>query len=174
MKKCWILAALMLLFTGCGKQESFETLSDVYVQPVSAPPLWQVVVDVPQDASVMVLQSQEAGKLYLCDDYTVTVQTMPSGDLQKTLRTLTGFEEDQLTLIQTEQGGLKRYECVWTAAGEGETQIARACLMDDGNYIYAVTAMAGESKAGELYQTWQDLFDSFWLASPDAELNTGS
>lgn len=174
MKKWWILAVLAILLTGCGKKETFETLSDVYVQPVSAPPVWQLVVDVPQDASVTVMGTEDTGKLYLCEDYTVTVQTMPSGDLQEALQTLTGFDRDQLTLMQTEEAGVKRYECVWSAAGEGETQIGRACLLDDGNYIYAVTAMTGESMAAEVAGQWQSMFDSMFLASPDAELNTGS
>lgn len=173
MKKCLILAVMLLMLTGCGAQETLETVSDDYIQPVSAP-LWQMILDVPQDASVTVLQGEDTGKLYLCDGYTVAVQTMEAGDLQKTLRTLTGYEKEELTLMQTLQDGAKRYECVWTSAGEGETQVGRACLLDDGNYIYAVTAMTGESKAGELTEVWQELFDSFRLVSPDAELNTGS
>lgn len=173
MKKCWILTALLLLLTGCSAEQTLETLSDAYVQPVSAS-AWQVIADIPQDASVTVLQSQDAGKLYLCDGYTVTVQTMASGDLENALRTVTGHEKEDLTLIQTRQADLKRYECVWTAAGEGEIQVGRACLLDDGNYLYALTVMADESKAGELAEVWQELFDSFRLASPDTDLNTGS
>ncbi len=173
LKKCLILAGMLLMLTGCGAQETLETLSDEYIQPVSAP-VWQMILDVPQDASVTVLEGEDAGKIYLCDGYTVTVQTMESGDLQKALRTLTGYEKEELTLMQTLQDGAKRYECVWAAAGEGEDQVGRVCLLDDGNYIYAVTAMAGESKSGELMDAWQELFDSFRLASPDAELNTGS
>ena len=173
MKKCFILVLVILLLAGCGAQETFETLSDAYIQPVSAP-AWQMLLDVPQDAGVTVLQGEDAGRIYLCDGYTVTVQTMESGDLQKTLRTLTGYEKEELTLMQTLQDGAKRYECVWVSAGEGENQVGRLCLLDDGNYTYAVTAMAGESKAGELMKVWQELFDSFRLVSPDAELNTGS
>lgn len=173
MKKCLILAVMLLMLTGCGTQETMETLSDVYIQPVSAP-LWQMVLDVPQDASVTVLQGEDAGKMYLCDGYTVTVQTMQAGDLQKALRLLTGYEKEDLTLLEILQDGKKRYDCVWVSAGEGENQVGRACLLDDGNYIYAVTAMAGESKAGELTDVWQGLFDSFRLVSPDSELNTGS
>ena len=133
-----------------------------------------MVLDVPQDASVSVLQGENGEKIYLCDGYTVTIQTFSSGDLKKTLQTLTGYEKEDLTLMQTLQDGAKRYECVWTAAGEGENQVGRLCLLDDGNYLYAVTAMAGESKAGELQDVWQELFDSFRLVSPEAELNTGS
>ncbi len=164
---------MMMFLTGCGVQETFETLSDAYIQPVSAP-AWQMILDVPQDASVTVLQGENAEKIYLCDGYTVTVQTFASGDLQTTFRTLTGYEKEELTLMQTKQDGAKRYECVWVSAGEGENQVGRACLLDDGNYIYAVTAMTGESKAGELMEVWKEMFDSFRLASPDAELNTGS
>ena len=132
------------------------------------------LLDVPQDASVTVLEGEDVGKLYLCDDYTVTVQTFASGDLKKTLRLLTGYEKEELTLMQTLQDGAKRYECVWIAAGESEDQVGRACLLDDGNYVYAVTAMAGESQAGALTQAWQEMFASFRLVSPEAELNTGS
>ena len=173
MKKCWILAAVLLLLTGCGTQETMETLLDDYVQPVSAP-LWQMVLDVPQDASVAVLEGEDTGRIYLCDNYTVTVQTFASGDLQKTFRTLTGYEKEDLTIMQTLQEGAKRYECVWAAAGEGEDQVGRLCLLDDGNYIYAVTAMAGQSQSGALTDTWQTMFESFRLVSPEADLNTGS
>lgn len=173
LKKCLIFAAMLCMLTGCGAKETLETLTDDYIQSVSAP-VWQMVLDVPQDASVTVLQDEESGKLYLCDGYTVTVQTMASGDLQKALQSLTGYQKEELTLMQTLQDGAKRYECVWAAAGEGEDQVGRACLLDDGNYIYAVTAMAGESKAGELTAVWQGLFDSFRLVSPEEDINTGS
>lgn len=173
MKKCCMLAAMLLLLSGCGAKPALETISDDYAQPVCAP-AWQMILDVPQDASVTVLEGEDVGKLYLCDDYTVTVQTFASGDLKKTLRLLTGYEKEDLTLMQTLQDGAKRYECVWIAAGEGEDQVGRACLLDDGNYVYAVTAMAGESQAGALTQAWQEMFASFRLVSPNAELNTGS
>lgn len=172
MKKCWMIV-IALLLTGCGAQQTLETVSDVYVQPVSAT-VQQVIVDVPQDASVAVLQNDEAGKLYLCDGYTVTVQTMEAGDLEKTLRTVTGYSKEELRILRTQQENVKRYECVWTAAGEAEPQVGRACVLDDGDYHYIVTVMAGESLAGELSQTWQEVFDSFRLVGPEVDLNTGS
>ena len=163
----------LLLLTGCGAQETFETISDLHIQPVSAT-VQQVILDVPDDASVEVLQSADAGKIYLCDGYTITVQTMSAGDLEKTLRVATGYAKEDLELVQTQQSDLKRYECVWTAAGENETQIGRACILDDGDYHYVVTVMAGESVAGALRQAWKDLFDSFRLVDAGVELNTGS
>ena len=173
MKKCWILIGVLLLLSGCGAQETLETVSDVYAQPVSAA-VRQVILDVPQDASVEVLQSADGGEIYLCDGYTVTVQTMAAGDLDKTLRAVTGYARENLDVLQTRQDSFKRYECVWTAAGETQTQIGRACVLDDGEYHYVVTAMAGESLSGELAEVWKDLFDSFRLVGADVDLNTGS
>ena len=160
MKKCLILAAMLLLLTGCGTQETFETLADNVVQPASAP-LWQMVLDVPQDASVTVLQGENGEKIYLCDGYTVAVQTFSSGDLKKTLQTLTGYEKEDLTLMQTLQDGAKRYECVWTAAGEGENQVGRLCLLDDGNYHYALTLHTAAEAAGELTEQWKNITTTF-------------
>lgn len=173
MKKCWIIVVALLLLSGCGAQETLETISDLYLQPVMAE-AWQVIVDVPKGASVEVMQSADGGKLYLCDGYTVTVQTMESGDLNKTLQDVTGYDKEDLTLMQTKQDGMKRYECIWTAAGESETQVGRARVLDDGNYHYVITVMAGESLAGELTQVWKELFNSFRLVSADVDLNTGS
>ncbi len=173
MKKCWILAALILLLAGCGAEKTMETVNDENLQPVLAPQ-WQMIVDIPVDASVSVLQDSQQGKIYLCDGYTATVQTLSAGDLENTVRTLTGFGQEELTLMKTRTDGFTRYEWVWAAAGEGEDQVGRACVLDDGNYHYALTVMAGESQAGQLQKTWQELFDSFYLATPEAELNTGS
>jgi hypothetical protein len=172
VKKCWILL-LSLLLAGCSKQTALETVNDEYVQPVSAP-VWQIVADLPADAGVQVMESQDLAKLYLCDDYTVTVQTLSSGDLDRTLRTVTGYSREQLNPIRLQQGELQRYECVFVSAGEGQTQVGRTCILDDGNYHYVLTAMAGESQIEELTDTWKNLFDSFRLVEPDAELNTGS
>jgi len=172
VKKCWILV-LALLLAGCSRQGALETVSDEYVQQALAEK-WQLVLDIPLDAGVQVMESDDLAKLYFCDNYLVTVQTVSSGDLDKTLRSATGYGEKELNLMKTQQDGLKRYECVFVSAGEAETQIGRTCILDDGSYHYVVTAMAGESVAGELAEAWQDLFRSARLVEPDADLNSGS
>ena len=173
LKKLGIVLALGLILSGCGAQETLETVSDLYVQPVSAV-LQQVVVDIPQEASATVMQSDTAGTMYLCDDYTITLQTFASGDLDKTLQTATGYGKDKLQIMQTRTENAKRYECVWTAAGEGQTQVGRTCVLDDGSYHYVLTVMAAENRAGELMQAWKALMESFRIASPDVDFNTGS
>ena len=112
--------------------------------------------------------------VYLCDGYTVTLHTCQAGDLDKTLREATGFSKDALKLIQTESAGVERTQCVWTAAGEAEEQVGRLTVLDDGNYHYVLTCMAGASQTQRLQPVWQELFDSFRLVGADVDLSIGS
>lgn len=161
MKKLWIIPALFLLLAGCGAQETFETISDVY-KP-EQPSAQQVVLTLPEEAALATVITGETGKLYLCDGYVLTVQTFAGGDLNSTLLQLTGFPRDSLQPVETVQGSTKRYDCVWTAAGEGEDQVGRATILDDGSYHYAVTVMAGASRMRELNDIWQDILSSVSL-----------
>ena len=173
MRKLWIVGILALFLTGCSAQETFETVGDVLVVQTSSH-MQQVLLSLPDDVITPVLESQEAGKLYLCEDYMVTVHTMPAGDMQSTIKTLTGYTPDALTVMETVKDGVKRYECVWTAAGEGEDQVGRAVILDDGSYHYAVTVMADASAAGELTDTWQEIFGTFRLVPVESVVSTGS
>ena len=162
MRKWWVIPVLGLLFTGCTAQETLETIADAYVQPAAAQ-VRQVNLQLPEEASVTVMQSDDTGTLYLCDGYAVTVQTLASGDLDRTLRETTGFSRDALTVIETQPGSWKRYDCVWSAAGEGEDQVGRAAVLDDGDYHYVLSVMASFTQAGDLAEVWQEIFDSFSL-----------
>lgn len=174
MKKFVIFTLLgMLLCTGCGAQETFETVTDAYVQSVSAV-MQQPFAELPQGTAVPTLQSDEAGTLYLCDNYTITMQTVPAGDLDSTLRSATGYGKEELQLMQTRSGDCTRYDCVWAAAGEGEQQVGRLAILDDGSYHYVLSTMAAASATETVEDDWQQIFNSFCLLSPDTELNTGS
>lgn len=173
MKKYLLFTIVAMLLTGCGSKQTLETVTDDYVQPVMAQ-MQQIAVSLPMDATVSVLEETSAGTIYLCDGYTVTVQTTEAGDLRRTLQETTGYSLDELRTIQTQYGDLTRTEGVWTAAGEQEEQLGRFAVLDDGNYHYVLTCMADVTRVEELQSTWQDLFDSFRLVSPGTELNTGS
>lgn len=168
MKKLWIVLslAMTLFLTGCSIADTLETISDLYDVPVMAQ-MQQVELALPKEAAVASMENPETGKIYLCDGYTLSVQTMESGDLERTLRELTGFERSQLTLMQTKRADADCFECVWTGAGEGGDQMNRTMVLDDGYYHYAVTVMAPADDAGKLAQTWQTIFDSVKLSSTD-------
>ncbi len=166
VKKLWIVLALAAFLTGCSAQQTFENVLDAWELPVQGQ-MQQVQVSLPEEASVMTMQAENSDRIYLCDGYTVTVQTFLTGDLQETMQEVTGFDLDQLKLVKTQAQEAERYDCVWTSVGEGGDQVGRAAVLNDGNYHYAVTAMADASVSGELTQVWNDLFSSVSLVSTD-------
>lgn len=172
MKKRWLPVLLALVLTGCSRQETMETVDDVQVQPVAAS-IQQMLVDLPEETAVPVLET-EGGTLYICADYTVSQQIMESGDLKKTVKSVSGFAQEDLNVLQTQWGDTTRYDFVWTAAGEQAEQVCRACILDDGNYHYVLTASTQADHAGNLQEVWREMFDSFRLVSPQMPLDTGS
>ena len=171
MKKILCFAVLAVLLTGCASEPALETVADEPLQAVTAP-VQQILLDLPESAKLEAMGAESQDKLYLCDGFTVSVQTMDAGDLDRTLRTATGYGAEDLTLMRTATATGKCYRCVWAAAGEGQTQVGKTCIVDDGNYHYVLTVMVPEADAGKLSQQVQSVLDSFQVV--DAELSTGS
>lgn len=162
MKKFCVLLLCLFLLTGCAEAPVFEQVDDVY-NPSKAPEPKTIRMTLPNDASSQVL-SGDTGTLYFCDGYEIMVQTMASGDLDGTLKTLTGYEREELSVLQTRAGEVKRYECAWTSAGEGGDRVGRVVVLDDGSYHYSVAIMADALDAGALLESWQALFGTIVLS----------
>ena len=161
MKKLWILLALASLLCGCAAEETLETVSDDIIQPVMAQP-GEISVRLPDNAVAPVLES-DSEQVYLSEDYEILVQTCPAGNLNDTIRKLTGFDKEQLTVMETEQDGAKRYDFVWAAAGEDGERLGRAAVLDDGSYHYCLSVL--RDAQGEKSQVvWSEVFSSFGLA----------
>lgn len=160
MKKLCIFILVMIMLTGCGAVQTFETIADMYNE--QTPEMRSIHLTLPDDAAAQVLKG-EGGTLYLCDGYEVIQQVLPSGDLSATLLELTGYEKERLTIIETGLTDAARYECVWTAAGEAGDTVARTAVLDDGSYHYCLTVMAGAENAGRLQSVWQEIFMSYGL-----------
>lgn len=173
MKKIWVIPLIALLLTGCGKSRVFETVSDVPAAPVAAT-MQRILVQLPSELSTPALQSEQEGTLYLCDDYSVVIHTVQSGDLARTIQNATGMKKDDLQILQTRQGSAKRYQWVWTANGENGLQVGRGCVLDDGAYHYIITALADDEKAWQVQPAWKEIFASFRLTTDREEISTGS
>lgn len=165
MKKLLAVLALGFILTGCGGQKTLETVLDVY-EPVVAQSR-QLELALPEEAALATIGGADTGKLYLCDGYCVTVQTVQAGDLDNTIRNATGFSREYLTLMETQVEDVTRYDCAWTAAGEGGDQTCRGVILDDGCYHYVITVMADAQKAGDLTDTWKEILSSAKLVSTD-------
>lgn len=166
MKKFLLVLVVGLLLTGCGARETMETVSDIYAVPASVT-MHKVQLSLPDDAVSQSMEAEDGSAMYMCDGYTVTVQTMAGGDLDRTLRGVSGFSGEKLTIMRTRVDDITRYESAWCAAGESEEQICRGLILDDGNYHYAVTIMADYSVAGEKADAWQHIIDSACLVNTD-------
>ena len=173
MKKLWVIPILALLLVGCSSEKSLETVGDVEETPVVAT-MQRVLLQLPEELSAPVLQSEKTGTLYICDDYSVTVQTVSAGDLNKTIRNATGMDREDLQIMQTEENGIKRYRWVWATGGENGIQVGKGCILDDGTYHYVLTALADEKAAGRVQSAWKEIFGSFRLAQEREQISTGS
>lgn len=155
----WLMMVLML--TGCGAAETYETVDDELVVAVMPDPR-EMHYWLAQDP-VMPAMESENGTLYLCGDYDVMAQTLPGGDLERSVSAVSGYTPEELTLIQTGTGDVDKYEFVWTSATESGHQIGRATLFDDGDYHYVLSATIDAELMEEYQEIWNGIFESFTL-----------
>lgn len=161
MRRIWMAAALALLLSGCGAKETLETVSDTIIEPVPAAPA-QISVRLPDNAVAPVLES-ESEQVYLCENYEIVVETHASGDLDATIAAISGYDREQLTVMQTQQDGAARYDFVWVSAGETGDRLGRAVILDDGSYHYCMSVLRDAENQEKSQVVWSDVFASFSL-----------
>lgn len=161
MKRWMLMILIGILLTGCGAEPTFETVADEPVAATAAP-MRQVYVTLPQEAAVPVSES-ESGTLYLCDGYEITLQTLEAGDLNATVETISGFSREGLTIIESRSGDCKRYDMVWSCAGETGDRIGKAAVLDDGHYHYVLSILADAERVQSCEGVWQEMLDSYRL-----------
>ena len=162
MRKIVVLLLLGILLAGCSAAETFETVGDEVLTPVMGQEK-QVMLTLPEGAASPVVNTEDGARLFLCDGYDLTVQTLAGGDLGRTVTALCGYSADRVQVMESEKDGCKRYEWVWTAAGEEGDQIGRAVVLVQGDYHYCVSVMAPASRAGALEAEWGEVFRSLTL-----------
>ena len=160
MKRIICLLASFLLLAGCSAPV-YETLGPVEHVSATTPRLRQTVLEFPGDAAILTASGSDM--LYTCGEYTMSLQSLVSGDLTSTVRNLSGYDPSQLTILETVCTDHTRYEWVWTSAGETGDVVCRAAVLDDGNYHYCLTVSTDAEKAGDLTEAWNELFRSFCL-----------
>lgn len=161
MKKLLLLFCAMLMLTGCSVQ-TFETVDDLNDVSALATPA-TLLMELPEEAAAPAMQGS-SGTLYFCGDYDIMVEVIPSGNLNSTLQTLTGFEREELNIMQTVRCGVDCYEGVWSAAGEAGDHVGRVLVLDDGSYHYCISLMAMAEDAGQCGDDWNQLLESVALA----------
>ncbi len=163
MKKFLMSILCMGMLAGCAAP-SFETLGAIPQQAATTPEPAQMILELPESAAEDVFGSEEES-LYICGDYSLSMQTAASGDLKATVKRMTGFDPEQLNLLETASGDAERYDFVWTGAGEQGDMIGRAAIIDDGTYHYCLWVLGPAEAAGSFTEEWDRLFSSFYLES---------
>lgn len=162
MRKYLFLLLITALLTGCGAEETFETVMDELAAPVVAQPRF-ICVDLPGETALPVIENQN-GRVYVCNDYEIIIQTLESGDLEQTMQVMTGLTPEDLTVVETFANGINRYEFVWAAAGEAGDRCGRGAILDDGNYHYCLSVLCSTDSDGKSQVSWEDVFSSFGLS----------
>ena len=161
MRKMTAFLLCALLLCGCAAEETFETISDEMVLPVMAQPR-EISVSLPDNAVAPVLQADTA-QVYLSEDYEIILETMAAGDLTATVKSISGYDKENLTILETRQQDVTRYEFVWVSAGEKGDRLGRAVVLDDGSYHYCMSVLRDAETAEEGQTVWSEVFQSFTL-----------
>jgi len=158
MKRIILVVMAAVMLCGCQAKQTFEKVEDVYADKQLGEPK-RIELNVPQDAVLTMADADS--KLYFCDGYEIMVETFASGDLSGTIRDLTGYEKDKLTIIETKIPEGKRFECVWSGASEAGDMVGRVVIIDDGAYHYCLCIISQADESGALQQTLSDITSSF-------------
>lgn len=161
MKRMILLMTVLGLLSGCSAAETYEMVTDEPVQQVSAQPR-EIHFFLAEETAMPAMET-DSGKLYLCGEYDVMSQIFDGGDLERTIRQVSGFSPSDLTVIQTESENVKKTEFVWTSAAEEGHRICRATILDDGNYHYVLSATVPAEKIEEYQEIWNGIFETFKL-----------
>ena len=160
MKKLFWMAALACLLAGCATEPVMETVADEQV--VAQPVLRQIRVELPGETVLPVMETDN-GEIYICRDYEVSVETLPGGDLRRTVGLLTGFDLEDVTVMETKSEGRTRYDLAWSCAGETGPEVGRASILSDEDYHYCLAVMTPEENAAQCREMFNGMFESFTL-----------
>lgn len=163
MKKLLAILICTVFLCGCTSEPVYETIGDSDEVPVMST-AYKVSVLLPEEASEPVMQSG-GETLYRCENYSVMVNWLDGGDLNRTVQTVTGMDPSALTVLKTERDGFPCYRIAWSTAGEDGLQVCRCVILDDGAMHHAVTVMADHSFADRLIEQWNHVLDSVCLIS---------
>ena len=137
-----------------------ETVGDEQVLSQSV--VREIQIELPEETVLPVMET-DTGEIYICRDYEISVETLPGGDLQRTVGLLTGFGLEDVTVMETEAAGRIRYDLAWSCAGEMGPEVGRACIISDGEYHYCLTVMTAEENANQCREMFNGMFESFTL-----------
>lgn len=161
MGKLVVMILLGCFLCGCAGQEVMETVADELVVPALAQ-LREISVSLPDNA-VAPAAGNGGAQIYYSDDYEIVLETVSSGDLNGTIRAMSGYGPEKLTIVQTRRNGADCHEFVWACAGETGERLGRGIILDDGHYHYCMSVLRDVPGEEKSQIVWDQVFSSFTL-----------
>ena len=171
MKKCMmiLLAGTLMLLCSCERAEqTWETVDDILpaVEAVSYQNgAYTIVFDIPDDAIEAVFSEDSSRKLYeqIDGDYEIEAQVHPKQDLAELVRTLSGFDPEDLQIVTTSKFGMPQYHFAWYTAGDEGGRLCRAAVLMDDTYSYSLTFSCKEDTGAVYDTTAEQVFSTLGL-----------
>ena len=158
----WVGMLLFLtMLCGCGAQPVWERVEDELPAAVN---FYEMNLDLPSDA--VLLEEQADCKLYQSGDLEITTSSFSAQNLQDAVKQLSGFEPQNLNILQTTSGGMEEYQFAWYAETAEGGRIFRADLIMDETRCYAVVCSGPES-AGNFHEQSRQVIAAFSLQKAD-------
>lgn len=159
------LALVFLMLSGCAAPV-WETVEDkVPVLPVASwlENAYTVQCGVP--SGVELLEQREDWQVYGTADGELEVETRTflASSLNSAVKTLSGYQADELTILRTSRFGLPEYQFAWVSQTEQGSRLYRADLVLDDTACYAVVCSRPEAAGNRHDREIRQVFSSFGL-----------
>lgn len=137
MKQILGLVLLSGLLWGCAAQPMYETVGDVWSDGSTGEVPASVHFALPDDAQMEVMESLDSCKSYRIGNWILWTQVLDGGDVQQTLRLLTGVDTAQPVCHSI--GAYECYEAVCSVMEEEGEFVIRTAVIPRGAYHYCLS-----------------------------------
>lgn len=166
MKRMWLLALLVLL-SGCSRPV-WETVDDE--QPLAAAASWpetayEIAIGLPE--GMQKLEETEKSQLYGSEQLEVETSRFLTASLDSAVRTVSGYEAEELTILKTSRFGLPEYQFAWVCQTDQGSRLYRADLILDDVNCYAIVCSRPEAAGGTLDSEIRQVFSTIGLFSEE-------
>lgn len=164
MKK-WMIAFAVLL-AGCSAQPVYETIGNACEGVSDSEPM-TIQMWLPQEAALEA-SSPDGESRYTWGDWEIWTQVCSGGDLEETLKTMSGMDRQYLTVMSRKMGEYTCHETVWSATREDGAMLCRGAVVDDGIHHYCIGLMAAEEESAEAKEVFDQILESVSLIGTES------
>lgn len=168
MRKIACLLCSLALLTGCSVPV-WETVEDFQPsQPVSGWMETAYEIQIGLQEQPELIWETAGCKLYEAGNLEIETDVFLSSGLDSAVRRLTGYEVEQISILQTERFALPEYQFAWYSQTEEGGQMCRADLVMDGMVCYAVVCRVPEDQGNTMSEEVRQVFSGFGLSGKEA------